>query len=137
MTKGMLRYYNTSLLWARLLDIKTKRGNTNLTFEELEFCKSIMQHEYNVRQPIYLFSQLNNNKDSKSLTNHNLPVTVGIEGYWILGLIEDGSEDLRLEYDSIMDACELHGVLESDDDSPGSEWSATDMNNHEKLLKSV
>lgn len=51
----MLMYFSTAMLWSRLLDIKAKRGNTNLTFEELEFCKAVMQHEYNIPQPIYLF----------------------------------------------------------------------------------
>lgn len=55
MSKVMLMYYSTSLLWALLLDIKAKRGNTNLTFTEIEFLKSIMSQEYNVPQPIYLF----------------------------------------------------------------------------------
>ncbi|KAJ8728515.1 hypothetical protein PYW07_006211 [Mythimna separata] len=48
MTKGMLMYYSTSLLWARLLDNKAKRGNTNLSFQEQEYCKAIMQQDYNV-----------------------------------------------------------------------------------------
>ncbi|CAB3232075.1 unnamed protein product [Arctia plantaginis] len=55
MTKGMLMYYSTAMLWARLLDIKAKRGNANLSYEEIEFCKAIMQHEFNIPQPIYLF----------------------------------------------------------------------------------
>lgn len=38
----MLMYYTTAMLWARLLDIKAKRGNTNLTFQELEFYKAVM-----------------------------------------------------------------------------------------------
>ncbi|KAJ8728934.1 hypothetical protein PYW07_006630 [Mythimna separata] len=88
MTKGMLSYYTTAMLWARLLDIKAKRGNTNLTFEELEFCKAVMQHEYNIPQPIYLFLKgIGEVKDSTGKTvhlqNHVLPVTVvqGMGGY--------------------------------------------------------
>ncbi|CAH2088465.1 unnamed protein product [Euphydryas editha] len=88
MTKGMLMYYTTAMLWARLLDIKAKRGNANLTFEELEFCKAIMQHEYNIPQPIYLFLKgIGEIKDVTGktiyLTDHVLPVTVvqGMGGY--------------------------------------------------------
>ncbi|KAJ8710230.1 hypothetical protein PYW07_009596 [Mythimna separata] len=48
-------YYHTALLWARLLEIKSKRGNANLNFEEQEFLKSMLPHEYNIPQPVYLF----------------------------------------------------------------------------------
>lgn len=88
MTKGMLMYYSTTMLWARLLDIKAKRGNTNLSFEEIEFCKAVMQHEYNIPQPLYLFlKEIGEVKDVTGktirLTDHNLPVTVvqGLGGY--------------------------------------------------------
>ncbi|KOB64951.1 Uncharacterized protein OBRU01_22018 [Operophtera brumata] len=88
MTKGMLMYYSTAMLWSRLLDIKAKRGNTNLTFQELEFCKAVMLHEYNIPQPIYLFLKgIGEVKDPTGktvhLANHQLPVTVvqGSGGY--------------------------------------------------------
>lgn len=88
MTKGMLMYYSTAMLWARLLDIKAKRGNTNMTFEEFEFCNSIMQHEYNIPEPICLFLKgIGDFKDvtgkTVKLVNHTLPVTIvqGRGGY--------------------------------------------------------
>ncbi|CAG4946966.1 unnamed protein product [Colias eurytheme] len=88
MTKGMLMYYSTAMLWARLLDIKAKRGNANLSYEEIEFCKSIMQHEFNIPQPIYLFLKgIGEVKDPTGktvfLADHTLPVTVvqGQGGY--------------------------------------------------------
>lgn len=64
-----------------MLNIKAKLGNTKLTFEELEFCKAIMQHEYNVPQPIYLFlNGIGEVKDPTGktvyLANHSLAVTV-------------------------------------------------------------
>lgn len=88
MTKGMLMYYSTAMLWTRLLNIKAKRGNTNLSFEELEFCKAIQQQEYNIPQPIYLFLKgIGEVKDATGktvyLANHNLPIGVvqGMGGY--------------------------------------------------------
>lgn len=88
LTKGMLMYYSSALLWARLLDVKSKRGNTTLTTTEQEFCKSIMAHEYNVPQPIYLFLRgIGEVKDATGktvyLANHNLPdvVVQGMGGY--------------------------------------------------------
>lgn len=88
MSKGMLMYYSTAMLWARLLDIKAKRGNTNLSFAELEFCKSVNSGEYNIPQPIYLFIKaVGEVKDASGqhvfLKDHSLPVTVvqGKGGY--------------------------------------------------------
>lgn len=88
MTKGMLSYYCTAILWARLLDIKAKRGNTNLTFEEQEYCKAVFTHEYNVPQPVYLFLKgIGEVKDATGKTvhlfNHTLPTSVaqGFGGY--------------------------------------------------------
>lgn len=54
LTREMLMYYTTALTWARLLDIKVKRGNTNLTYEEIEYNKLMLDQEVNVPQPIYL-----------------------------------------------------------------------------------
>lgn len=77
------------MLWARLLDIKAKRGNANLSFEEFEYCKSVMQHVYNIPQPIYLFLKgIGEVKDATgktvNLSNHALPVAVaqGHGGYY-------------------------------------------------------
>lgn len=88
MSKGMLSYYSTAMLWARLLDIKAKRGDTALSFGEQEFLKSISGHEYNIPQPIYLFLKgVGEVKDATGktvhLTNHTLPRTV------VNGLMED------------------------------------------------
>lgn len=100
-------YYTTAMLWARLLDIKAKRGNTNLTFQELEFYKAVMQHEYNIPQPVYLF--LNgigevNDATGKTvyLANHQLPVTVvqGSGGYHS-NAVDDASHNLYEEIPSI------------------------------------
>lgn len=55
MTKGMLMYYSTVMLWSRLLDMKAKRGNTTFSFHELKYCKAVMQHKYDIPLPIYLF----------------------------------------------------------------------------------
>lgn len=88
LSKGMLSYYSTAMLWARLLDIKAKRGDTALAYEEQEFLKSIMGHEYNIPQPIYLFLKgVGEVKDATGktlhLANHALPRTVvnGFGGY--------------------------------------------------------
>ncbi|KAL4710113.1 hypothetical protein ACJJTC_016515 [Scirpophaga incertulas] len=87
-TKGMLSYYSTALLWGRLLNIKAKRGNANLSFHEQEFCKAVHQHEYNVPQPLYLFLRgIGSVKDTTGktmyLADHRLPTTVvqGMGGY--------------------------------------------------------
>lgn len=45
MSKGILMYYSTALLWTRLLDNKT-----NLSFVEQEFIRAMMTQEYNVPQ---------------------------------------------------------------------------------------
>lgn len=88
MTKGMLMYYSTAMLWSRLLDLKAKRGSTNLTFQELEYCRAVVRHEYNIPQPIYQFLKgIGEVKDPMGktvhLANHQLPVTVvqGNGGY--------------------------------------------------------
>ncbi|CAB3248771.1 unnamed protein product [Arctia plantaginis] len=88
MTKSMLIYYTTAILWTRLLDIKAKRGNANLPFEEIEFCKAMETQEYNIPQPLYLFLKgIGEVKDltgkTVSLADHALPRVVqqGLGGY--------------------------------------------------------
>lgn len=88
LTKEMMMYYTTALVWARLLDIKAKRGNANLSFEETEYCKLMFASEYNIPQPIYLMLKgLGHVKDKTGktifLSNKDLPVTVvqGRGGY--------------------------------------------------------
>nr|XP_046478694.1 uncharacterized protein LOC124217327 [Neodiprion pinetum] len=95
------------MLWARLLDIKAKRGNTNLSFEELEFCKAVMQHDYNIPQPIYLFLQgVGEVKDPTGktvyLANHALPVTVVMgRGGYHSAVINANSHNLYEEIPSL------------------------------------
>lgn len=88
MTKSMLMYYTTAIFWARLLDIKAKRGNANLTFEEIEFCKAMAIQDYNIPQPLYLFSKgIGEVKDATGKTvrlkDHILPRVIqrGLGGY--------------------------------------------------------
>ncbi|CAG4969751.1 unnamed protein product [Colias eurytheme] len=88
MTKNMLMYYTTAILWSRLLEIKAKRGNANLTFKELEYCKFMTSQEFNIPQPLYLFLKgIGEVKDATgktvSLADHTLPETVvqGLGGY--------------------------------------------------------
>lgn len=107
MSKVMLMYYSTSLLWTRPLDIKAKRGNTNLTFTEQEFLKSMMIQDYNVPQPIYLFLKgIGEVKDPRGetihLSNHSLPVDVaqGFGGYHS-SVIDQDSHDLYEEIPSL------------------------------------
>lgn len=89
MTKGMLMYYTTAILWARLLDIKAKRGNTNLTFTEQEFCKCVNTQEFNIPQPLYLFLKgIGEVRDPTGktvhLADHVLPTVIqqGFGGYF-------------------------------------------------------
>lgn len=84
-----------------MLDIKAKRGNTNLSFEELEFCKSVIQHDYNIPHSLYLFLKgIGEVKDATIktvfLANHQLPVTVvqGSGGYHS-NAVDEASHNLR------------------------------------------
>ncbi len=52
LTSKMLSYYSTTLLWARLVDIKAKRAQTPLTQTETDFRRYFTENEYNVPQPI-------------------------------------------------------------------------------------
>lgn len=103
MTKSMLMYYSTAILWARLLDIKAKRGNTNLTFTEQEFCKFVATQEFNIPQPLYLFLKgIGEVKDSTCktvhLADHVLPEVVqqGFGGYFS-ATIDEASHNLYEE----------------------------------------
>lgn len=107
LTKEMDMYYHVSLLWARLLDIKSKRGNANLNFEEQEYLKSMLAHEYNVPQPIYLFLKAtgevkNATGKTVSLENHDLPraVVQGMGGYHS-AVIDQESDNLYEEVPSL------------------------------------
>lgn len=95
LTKEMVMYYHTSLLWARLLDTKSKRGNANLNFEEQEYLKAMLAHDYNVPQRIYPFLKgIGEVKDATgkivNLENHRLPrhVVQGMGGYHSAGITE-------------------------------------------------
>lgn len=82
LTEAMMTYYNVSLLWARLLDIKSKRAQDVLSNTELEYMKVFTGMDWNVPQPIYLYLKAIGNVRDKTgkeihLRDHSLPVAQG------------------------------------------------------------
>lgn len=47
-------YYNTSLFWMRIIDLKAKQGRVALTTENKEIRKTIVDKSFNIPQPIVL-----------------------------------------------------------------------------------
>lgn len=89
LTKPMLHYYNTGLLWARLLDLKAKRAHTMLTDTEREYRRCFVDQEFNVPEPMALMLKaIGHVKDERGnllyLDDHTLPTVVagGKSGYF-------------------------------------------------------
>lgn len=79
-TLEMLDYYATTLLWARLIDLKAKRANVELTQTEMNFRRYFLEEEFNVPQPLYLYikaiGEVTDKRGKKlHLVDHVLPVT--------------------------------------------------------------
>jgi hypothetical protein len=83
-----LVYYSTGLLWLKLLDVKSKQGETALTGAEKDIRKETQDVEFNVPQPIQAYlAQIGSVTDKMGketqLEISPLPVTVnqGLGGY--------------------------------------------------------
>lgn len=79
LTKEMLNYYASTLLWGRLLDIKRKRCYSSLSETELKLLQAISEQEWNVPQPLYLYYRSIGHVRDKTgktvfLKDHTLPV---------------------------------------------------------------
>lgn len=54
-TLELLNYHTTAILWARLLDVKAKRGHTELTETERNFRRYFTDKDVHILQPIYTY----------------------------------------------------------------------------------
>lgn len=99
LTKEMLYYYSTAILWARVLDIKSKRGHM-LTEAELQYLKLFSDQTLNVPQPIYAFIKALGNIQDKTgkelfLRDLDLPVAVTANrGGYHGAVIDEGNHNL-------------------------------------------
>jgi hypothetical protein len=82
------RYYATSLLWLRLLDIKAKQGRVSLSSQEKDIRKMCQEKSFNVPQPLFIYlSQIGDVTDKMGkiteLEVPALPIAVagGFGGY--------------------------------------------------------
>lgn len=88
MTAEEFNYYNVSMLWLKLLDVKAKQGRQALTSQEKDIRKATMDIPFNVPLPIYTYlSQIGNVTDKMGketeLEIPDLPITQvgGYGGY--------------------------------------------------------
>ncbi|UPT53710.1 MAG: hypothetical protein 4 [Bactrocera dorsalis orbivirus isolate Zc] len=83
MSREMMMYYATSLLWTRLTQIKAQRAHTDLSEQEKDLLRLLADAELNVPQPIYLYLKAIGNVRDKTgkeifLADHTLPTAVGL-----------------------------------------------------------
>lgn len=55
LSKEMLMYYSTALLWGRIIEIKAKQSRRALSTEEKEIRKALSSQALNLPKPLYLF----------------------------------------------------------------------------------
>lgn len=80
LTLELLNYHTATVLWARLLDIKAKRGHVELTETERNFRRYFTDKEVHLLQPTYTYLRgIGNVVDKRGkriyLHDHNLPAS--------------------------------------------------------------
>ncbi|UPT53746.1 MAG: hypothetical protein 4 [Bactrocera dorsalis orbivirus isolate Bt] len=83
MSREMLMYYATTLLWTRLMQIKAQRANSDLAEQERDLLRLLADAELNVPQPIYLYLKAIGSVRDKTgkeifLADHTLPISMGL-----------------------------------------------------------
>ncbi len=104
LTTEMLNYHSTALLWARLLDLKARRGTASLTEAERLYHRFFTERDVSIPQPIHAYLRaIGNIKDARGkrihLANHDLPVERigGKTGYHAGGIINEHNHNLYEE----------------------------------------